>query len=482
MTITRREFAKASAIGLGGLALAFSASAEEPREGKDRKPNVVYVFSDQHRYQSMSFTEMPEVKTPNMARLAKQGVCFDNCISNYPLCSPHRAMLLTGRWPYQQKMLDDSPGMIDNNLALDPDQMTVGKAFKHAGYATGYIGKWHLTGTDAVPFGFDHSQIWENDNDHWNAYYFENGERIVPAPQGYNATLMMNQALEFIEEKHAAPDPFFLMLSLNPPHLIFNDATQERKDLYPNESDLPRRPNFPKAYPQPFENMTWETYQGYHAHVSAIDEELGRIMAKLDELGLADNTIVVYTADHGSMLGSHAKGDKRHPYQEAIKVPFIARWPKGIPTGRRSDLLLGTIDIMPTLCGLAGLPIPKVCQGQDLSPSFRGEKSVEPESQFIMHICADANDGEKPWAPYFRGVTTGRYTYTVHAGELGQGTWQLFDNEVDPYQMNNLAEDTSMAPVKKELVAMLADWLKQSDDPYVLPEELHVGEQQEAQG
>jgi len=438
------------------LSVAFSATA---CSADAKKPNVVYVFSDEHRWQSMSFTELPQVQTPNLQKLADQGCRFTHCISNYPVCSPYRAILMTGRWPYQQ-------GVIDNNIPLGPKEMTIGKAFQSAGYATGYIGKWHLGGKRAEPFGFDHSLIWTGTNNHQrSAYHPADGPPVKV--KGYNATLMTDQALEFIGRNQ--DHPFFLMLSWNPPHADFTDAPESFQKLYPEENSLPRRPNLEAGTERgtgPLNAPSWKAWRGYHAHISAIDAEMARIMKKLDELNLAEDTILVYSSDHGSMLGSHGVGSKRQPFEESIRVPFLIRWPKSIPAKKRSDVLFGAIDIMPTLCSLAGVPIPKTCMGQDFSPTMRGQKGPDPKSQFIMHISKKhASRGDKHPAPLFRGVTTGRYTYAVYPDR----PWCLFDNDKDPYQTRNLIEAPANADVRGRLRTILKDYLAQAKDPFVLP-------------
>jgi len=458
----RRDFLGRMAVGVAAAGVLPSCATVD-RERPSWKPNVIYTFSDEHRWQSMSFTEMSELQTPNMARLAADGIHFTHCISNYPVCSPHRAILMTSRWPYQH-------GMIDNNYPLDPREMTLGKAFQAAGYTTGYIGKWHLGGVRAEPFGFDLSLIWGNTNTHWNKskYFPLKGKPVQP--KGYNATLMTDQALEFIEQHRK--DPFFLMVSWNPPHSNFTDAPKPKKALYP-EGSLPYRKN---AKPDPKVNASenrpiwkkndWPSYQGYHAHVSAIDDELGRIMVKLDELGLAEDTILVYSSDHGSMLGSHGVGSKRQPYEESIRVPFCIRWPRVISPGNTSDVLFGSIDIMPTLCGLAGIPAPDTCEGQDFSGIMRGDQGPDPEAQFIMHISKNnASGGQRHPAPLFRGLRTRRYTYAVYPDR----PWCLFDNEEDPFQLNNLIDDPGKASLIKELDKTLRDFMRKAEDPLVLP-------------
>ena len=450
--VSRRDVLRAAGAAAASFAVRSARSAEQRR----RRPNVLYVFSDEHRWQSMGSTEMPQVRTPHLQRLAAQGVSFSHCISNYPVCSPYRAILMTGRWPYQQQV-------IDNNIRLSPDQMTLGKAFKQAGYATGYVGKWHLGGSRAEPFGFDLSLIWSKTNDHWNSAYHPADGKVVKT-KGYNATLMTDQALEFIEGHRR--EPFFLMVSLNPPHSKFTDAPDDQQALYP-EGSLPYRRNVKERKGRKGKPRDpWPSYKGYHAHVTAVDAEMGRLMKRLDGLGIADDTIVVYTSDHGSMLGSQGVGGKRQPFEESIRVPFVIRWPAVVPPGRCEDGLLGAIDLMPSLCSLAGLGVPKSCVGTDLSSAMRGERGPRPASQFLMHISKrNASGGERHPAPIFRGVTTGRYTYAVYPDR----PWCLFDNERDPYQMRNLIDERSSADVRAGLRRLLADWLKEAEDPFRIP-------------
>ena len=461
--IARRRFLGQVTGGIAAAAIpsCLSASVGEPR----RRPNVIYAFSDEHRWQSMSCGDMPAVRTPNMEALASQGVSFSHCISNYPVCSPHRAILMTGRWPYQQ-------GVIDNSIRLDPGGMTLGKAFKAAGYDTAYIGKWHLGGTRAEPFGFSHSLIWTNTNKHWDASKYHPKEGKPVQPKGYNATLMTDQALAYIDEHRDAP--FFLMLSWNPPHSDFLDPPKEKEALYPDGS-LPPRENVPSATDagrRPDDRIwnknSWPHCRGYHAHVSAIDDELGRIMSTLDELGLAQDTILVYSSDHGTMMGSHGLGSKRQPYEESIRVPFIVRWPGEIPAGAAPGNLFGTIDVAPTLCSIAGVSVPGEFEGQDFSPVLHGQEGPDPEAQLIMHISKEhASHGNQHPAPLFRGLRTRRYTYAHYPDR----PWCLFDNNEDPYQLANLIDEPDKAPLRKELDAMLRDLLRQAGDGFRLKNE-----------
>ncbi len=441
-------------LALGFLSLALPAFAEL-RE----RPNIVFVFADEHRYQSMGHTEMPAVKTPTMDRMAAEGFPFSQCVSNYPVCSPYRAIVMTGRWPWQT-------GIIDNSIPLSPESATIGKAFQAAGYRTGYIGKWHLGGTRAEAFGFDTSLIWEHTTNHFDAaeYHPADGEPVKPT--GYNATRMTDQALDFIGENKSRP--FFLMLSLDPPHSKFTDAPPEKLALYP-EGSLPFRPNFQPPVANGdgiFTSNGSPHYEGYHAHISAVDDELKRILDRFDSEGLSKDTIVVYSSDHGSMHGSHGVGSKRQPFEESVRVPLIIFGPGRVPAGVASPALFGAIDMAPTLCGLASIEPPEGCMGEDYSGVLRGEDAPDRDAQFIMHIAKqNASGGEEHPAPIFRGVRTERYTYAVGP----ETPMYLFDNVADPYQMNNLIADPDYGALRQELRGRLARWLKRAEDPFVLP-------------
>ena len=417
--IGRREFLRQAAAG----AAVLSACRSRPGGGVRRPPNVIYAFADEHRWQSLGFTETPALQTPHLARLASEGTTFTHAISNYPVCSPSRATMITGRWPREH-------GVIDNGMALTITEGTLGTTFRDAGYATGYIGKWHLGGVRAEPFGFDLSLVWTEDNEHWNRSRFHPRDGDPIRSTGYNATGMTDQALAFIQAHRE--QPFFLMLSWNPPHANMLDAPPAKLALYPRGS-LPPRPNA-----TPFDDRTpndWLRYQGYHAHISAIDDEVGRLLAELDAHGIADDTILIYSSDHGSMLGSQGVWGKRQPYDESIRVPFLARWPGNVTPSHAVEALFGSIDIMPTLCGLAGVPIPATCRGQDFSPWLRGASGPDPEGQLLMHLSkVNATGGADHPAPLFHGVRTRRHTYAARSAE----PWLLFDDRADPYQMTNL--------------------------------------------
>lgn len=426
-------------------------------------PNVIFAFSDEHRWQSMSFTETPELKTPTMDRLAKEGASFKACISNNPLCVPARTMIMTGKWPYATRALENNGAVVDAE-----NQPTLGKVFHAAGYLTCYIGKWHI-GMRPESAGFDRTLVWENTNHHWKSFY-RDGDGKTVRYDGYNAVGMTDQALDFIGESAKGGQPFLVMVAWNLPHATFTDPPDDTKALYPKEA-LRFRPNYQGKSKNKASDL--DNYQGYCGHITAIDRELGRLLRRLDELKLAENTIVVYTSDHGSMFGEHGKSSKRHPEEESIRVPFLARWPGRIPAGARLEQLFGTIDIFPTLCGLAAIPAPASCAGMDFAPALWGRPMAGPESQFIMHISNKkeydkvADDPKaRVFREFFRGVRTPRYTYAVGVN----GPWLLFDNEKDPYQLKNLIGDPSCEPARAACQAQLDAWLEKAEYSQMPPD------------
>jgi arylsulfatase A-like enzyme len=465
--MNRREFVKQGlaasiAVGLGPLSAGASPAPSQ-------KPNVLYIFSDEHRACSLPGEPYNDALAPNLANFAKKNLSFRNCISNYPVCSPYRAMFLTGKWPYQT-------GIIDNGIQLRNDSGSIGRTFRDNGYYTGYIGKWHLSTNDAVFIppgparqGFEDWHVWAHDNPHFDkSFTFDPASGRKIQPHGYNCTLQTDMALQFLQERKAeSRKPWLLMLSWNPPHPPFNDAPPEEMKRY-DPKELALRPNVQlepnRRHGAPgSEEGLRKALQGYYSHISAVDREFARVLRALEENGQADNTIVVYTSDHGEMMGSHGYMGKRLPWEESCRVPFLIRCPRVTPQGHETDILFSAVDIYPSLCGLAGVPVPEHCVGKDLSAAMRGNKAAAPESVFLMHIKKDgATGGESNPAPLFRGVRTGRYTYAV----AEDGRWCLYDNREDPYQKQNLVADGAYTALMSDLDGLVLDWLKKASDRY----------------
>ena len=494
--LNRREFLKAAGAGAvtaGVMGAAGprhlvadppgraeeAAPAPETRGGgpDKRRPNIVFVFPDQHRNCSWPGGGDPQVKAPNLEAMAREGAVFTRCISNHPLCSPYRASLLTGRYQ-QAHTVGGNVGANGSGLPLT--EVTLADVLKKAGYATGYVGKWHLyagweSGKIVPPgphrHGFDYWRVCYNYRNRYATRYYDDAGKEITI-DGYAPKGQMDLVLEFVEKN--AAKPFCVFLSWHPPHPPYKEAPKRFADLYPVDQ-INLRPNVPKGEQV---RRVRENQVEYFAHISAMDEEVGRLMKKLAELHIADHTIVCYSSDHGDMLGSFDRWGKNVPWDEAINVPFIIRWPGGIPAGRRLDTLFATVDITPTLLGLAGEAVLPQMQGVDLSAILKGKDAPGPESAFIMS-GPGATEGEeeeggngtekgkgqgklaaKKGGGKWRGLRTPRYTYAKAQEGNALKPWLLYDNEKDPHQMDNLAEDPAHADTRKELDAKLHAWLK----------------------
>lgn len=467
--IRRREFLKfgaAATVGASPLGSVLAQSADSSKKGK--RPNIIYFFSDEHRWQSLPFTEEPHIHAPNMARLAAEGISLNNCCSTSPICVPYRAMLITGQWPHQS-------GYVSNHWSGDGKSIgltspTIAHAFRDGGYKTGYVGKWHLMNETCKNAGFEYFKHWLYGDNHWDTEV-----RDIPSGEGfhhekgYNAIGMTDQAIEFMDDAVSGEKPFFLMLSLNPPHWQWDDAPEEYMKLYP-DAEMTFRPNVQEKYKSGTERFYFRNYQ---AHISAVDVQLGRVMDYLKEKGLEKDTVLIYSSDHGSSFGSNGVSSKANPYDEAIRIPFIARWPGHIPAGKVIDHNVGTMDMLPTMCGLAGIAPTPQSGGLDFSSVLQGQSGPDPETQFLTVNSFPRNyfreqvDGESStyFCP-FREVRSKQYSYTVNSA----GEWFLYDNKNDPYQMKNLVDDPAYAAVKAHLQTELDQWMAKAEYPYI-PEE-----------
>ncbi len=447
-SFTRREFVQLGIKAAASVAIAGSLGrAAEAAAGKARKPNVVFVFADQMRAQSLGCIGNTDIKTPNMDKLAKQGLLLTDCISNYPVCTPYRGSLLTGKF-------STTTGVVANGVELQNRETTIAEVLRDQGYKTGYIGKWHLEKHNQ-PFvpkdrraGFDFWAVRNNGGPHWDSFYCMDTEEQIPM-KGYVPNAATKIATDFIEKNKA--NPFCLFLSWGCPHPAY-DPPSEYADMY-DAKKLKQRENVP-------DDSMRETLRQYYGAITALDDNMGKLMSSLEKAGVAEDTIICFTSDHGDMMGSHGRIGKNVPWEESINVPFVLRYPRRIKPGGKSDMLLSTVDIMPTLLGLCGAPIPKGVQGLDLSQQMLGKGGKKPESVLIERVVA----GKEPGMPVaeWRGVRTARYTYA--RGKTIP--WLLYDNEKDPYQKNNLIDKPEAKAIQAKLDAELQTWLKKVGDDF----------------
>ena len=464
--MNRREFV--------GHSVAFSVAAGLPlpveAEAPARRMNVLYVFGDQHRACSMPGKPYSPVVAPSFEAFSRQNFVMENCISNYPLCSPHRGILVSGRWPQQT-------GVIRNggDIALPPTEHGLGQAFKDAGYSTAYVGKWHLYDGENhfVPpgplrFGFDYWRVWGNTNKHYDDYTWNSETGVREVGPGWAPIPMTDQAIEFIGQQKKS-QPWMMVVSWNPPHPPFNPPPEDAKP-YPQDT-LALRPNValkrsdgtvPSRPQLQNEAALREAEQGYYGGITGVDKQFQRLLDSLEATGQADNTIVIYTSDHGEMMGTHCRMAKQVPWEESCHVPFYVRIPGASNHGRSAKDLMGSIDIYPTLCGLAGIATPKHCEGRDLSGVMRGDHMHASEGIILMN----ESDGDRnnPEAIGYRGVRTLTHTYAV----AFDGRWLLYDNIADPYQQKNLIADPAQKALMDTLDSMILAWQKATEDKFPL--------------
>ena len=449
---TRRRFIKTAA------AASVAAAVTKSRSAESRKPNIVYVFSDQWRASDHGYAGNSDVITPNLDRLAAQSVNFTHAVSGIPVCCPHRASLITGKYPLTH-------GLYLNDLSLSPGHRSVAHCLNDVGYTTGWIGKWHIDGQGRSEFtpperrqGFQYWRTLEcTHNYNKSPYYGDSPEK--KHWQGYDAIAQTEDAQTYIQS-HAQSDsdqPFALFLSWGPPHAPYLTAPEKYRKMYADK-DITLRRNVPDEHRE----AALRDYRGYYAHMTALDDCMGDLLKTLDETGLADNTIVVYTSDHGDMLHTRGAMKKQQPWDESLRVPFLVRWPDKLNNQPREiSMPIDTPDIMPTLLGLTGTEIPAAVEGIDRSKVILGSEAANDDHAALMTCPAPFGQWSRDkGGREYRGVRTTRYTYCRDL----DGPWLLYDNDTDPFQMNNLVGQDAHAALQNKLDGRLNDLLKKTGD------------------
>ena len=426
-----------------------------------KHPNLVFVFADQWRAQATGYAGDPNARTPNLDRFAAQGVNAVNAVSCCPVCSPYRASLMTGQYPLTH-------GIFVNDQPLHGGFTSFADALNGAGYDTAYIGKWHLRAGGRSVYippehrlGFRFWRALECAHEYNNSPYYAGDRMEKKVWPGYDAEAQTEEACRYIREERVAGKPFALFLSWGPPHDPYQTAPEKYRRMVA-ERPLRLRPNVPpETQAQARGNLA-----GYYAHIAALDECFGALLEQIEASGLGDDTIVVFTSDHGDMLGSHGLWKKQHPHDESVCVPFLMRGPGLSP--RQVTTPLNAPDLMPTLLSLCGAEIPHGVQGEDLSDVLKGEIHPDDRSA-LLALYMPFHELRKPQGREYRGLRTERYTYIRDL----KGPWLLFDNPEDPYQMHNLAGDPSHAEVVRKLDGELTRKLAEIGDEFLPGEEYY---------
>ncbi len=477
----------------------------------NKKPNLIVVFPDQFRKQAIGYFNEDPVVTPNLDKFAEESRVLKNAVSNQPVCSPFRAMLLTGKYPHTNGVIGNCNSKNKaHGVYLKENEPCFSDILSEAGYNQAYIGKWHLdppveknakyTGsgkTEGILWdtytpperrhGFDFWYSYGCWNRHLQPHYW-NSDAAVDERVEINDWSVKHEtdvAIDYIQNKdnyyRDSEAPFSLFLAFNPPHPPFEEVPARYLKQYEDKAHhkLLNRDN---AMLVGRGREAKEHVRNYFAAITGIDQQFGRILQTLEEKDLKNDTIVIFTSDHGEMMGSHGMRRKIVWYDESLLIPFIIRWPGKIAPGE-DDLLLSVPDIMPTLLGLLALSaeIPASVQGRNFSSLFRGEGGKRPRSALYLNVPpSDPAGGLRGLRTHSHTFVMNSKTYTGPAvlhgtnGEITDvkddfitteiGPTILYDNINDPYQMTNIAEDN---PEKiNELKKILQRWLVKTGDPW----------------
>lgn len=435
------------------------------------RPNVIWIFGDQHRGQSLGYMGDPNVSTPHLNRLADEGITFTRAVAGFPLCSPFRGALISGQYPHRV-----TPG---HQTQLDPSLPTVATAFNEAGYHTAWYGKWHIDGAQErerrtamhiIPperrgqfkkwIGYENNapqfDCWVHGGEGEEAFHYR-----LP---GYETDALTDLFIEHLKERAGEDEPFFAGLSVIPPHDPYHAPPEWMGRHIPARVALrPNVPNIPRI-----EARARNDLAGYHAMIENLDWNVGRIRAALEELGLYENTHVLFFSDHGDMHGSHGQFRKTSPWEESLRIPFIIG---GGPHRYHHDsgfheVPINHVDIAPTSLGLCGLEAPAWMQGTDYSAYRLRDREIGdiPDSAYLQAVVPTgyAHTMDRPW----RGIVTrDNWKYVALEGQ----PWLLFNLNEDPYEQANHAHNSLYHGERRRLQARLAEWIDHTGDSFRLP-------------
>lgn len=512
--MSRIKAACALPLAAAGLSACSDAVEQE-------RPNIIFIMTDDHATQAMSCYGGNLIETPNMDRIADEGMRFDNCYATNALSGPSRACILTGKFSHMN-------GFTDNASTFDGSQLTFPKVMRENGYATGVVGKWHLI---SKPQGFDHWSILLGQNEQGNYYkpvFYENG--TVVNEDGYVTDVITDKAIEFIDDVHDEK-PFMLMLHHKAPHRnwmpaprhlgIFNDTvfpepetlfddyegrgeaarsqdmnientlddewdlkllTREEilagdnrlHDVYirmPEEVQhkwdsvyAPRIAEYRSGKLQGDELVRWKYQQymrDYLATAMSVDESIGRVMEYLEEIGELDNTVIVYTSDQGFFLGEHGWFDKRFMYEECLRMPFVIRYPKMIKAGSTSKAICMNVDFGPTFLDLAGIEVPSEMQGRSFRKVLEKKGRIPAgwrEAAYYHYYEYPAEHSVKR----HYGIRTSDCKLIHFYNDIDQ--WEMYDMKADPQEMRNVYDDPAYADKRAQMHRILEQVQQEYED------------------
>lgn len=454
---------------------------------RNTKPmNIIFILSDDHRYDAMGFTgKIQGLQTPGMDRMAKEGAHISNAFVSTALCSPSRASILTGQYAHTHTVVDnDAP--LPANLVFFPQYL------QKKGYQTAFLGKWHMGNTDDQPQpGFDYWLSFQGQGVYYTPTFNINGKKVKQPEGSYTTDLLTDYAVNWLNERNKSK-PFFLYLSHKGVHAEFQPAKRHAgkyaqlpiicpPSMYLTATDSSKYFGTPTAPQTPVnfhdipnwvrqQRYSWHgvdyMYHGdirfdkfYHLYLEtlqAVDESVERMLNWVKEQGLEQNTMVVYMGDNGFSFGEHGLIDKRHAYEESMRVPLLVWAPGMVKPASVVKQMIQNVDIAPTFLEAAGIPIPKQMQGRSFLPLLQGRAIPWRNKIFYEYYWEAAF----PQTPTIFSARDNRYKFIYN-----YGTWdinELYDLEKDPFEMNNLVRDTSHRQKGIELKNELFHWLKET--------------------
>ncbi len=496
MTLIRFLFLRSS-ICICVCILTLSCSRKESTKGElafetidGVKPrNVIFILSDDHRYDFMGFTgKVPELKTPNMDRLALEGAHCQNAFVSTALCSPSRASILTGQYAHTHTIVDNQAPM-PKELKFFPQYL------QHNGYATAFIGKWHMGDQDDRPQkGFDHWVSFKGQGDYYNPTLNVDGKKVVYSDSAYITDVLTDHALSWLKDVED-DKPFFLYLSHKAVHANFSPA-KRHKDTYANakvhyppsmfltatdtsktfglsqnqikneatsiKTNLRDIPEWVRKQRYSWHGVDYmydgaidfdAFYRQYLETLLGIDESIGRVLEYLKANGLDKSTMVIYMGDNGFSFGERGLIDKRHMYEESMRVPLLVWCPEMISPNTKISSMIQNIDVAPTILQLAGIKKPEQMQGESFAPLLEGREMPWRNKVFYEYYWEDAF----PQTPSIFGVRTDRYKYIFNHGMWGIN--ELYDLQSDPHEAYNLIRDPAHRELSKTLRNEMWTWL-----------------------
>lgn len=492
---------------LSACLLSLWTCQESSESQQPDRPNILFIMTDDHSYQTMSLYDDRFIQTPHLDRIGTEGVVFRNSFVSNSICAPSRAVMLTGKHSHLN-------GQINNFTRFDSTQMTFPKLLQGAGYQTAIVGKWHLK---SQPMGFDHWEVLIGQGNYYNSDFIENGTR--KQSEGYVTDVITDKGIQWLEQRDKEK-PFCLLVHHKATHRIWMPDTALLNEFVGKEFEVPDnyfdqyegrtaaaahvmgiardmdlvydlkmldtdgqlQTKYRKAYERmygrmnPKQKASWDAYyqpiinqfiaagmtgedlalwkyqrymQDYLKCVRSVDNNVGRILTYLDQEGLTDNTLIVYTSDQGFYMGEHGWFDKRFMYEESLRTPLVMRYPQGFSAEGDVQQLVQNIDYAPTLLDFAGVSIPTEMQGNSLRPLLQKESQTWRESIYYHYYEFPNEHGTKK----HYGIRTNRYKLIHFYEDIDE--WELFDLETDPKEMNNLIEQPEYQDLIKDLKEQL---------------------------